>query len=230
MGPDGSVGGALVSAIVNKTARSSRRHWTVPARSKGEWIMRHFRISSQATALVAVGLLAAMTLLAESGGVSPQDVFSRFQEAIAKGDLATVIDCVPPLDRAEGAMGLLLGAVFATMDAKDPEAMQQDFDAALGKHWPSFLEPSEPSGEPRTPEEATMALRAEFAEVDVVALFSALSEVMAKHIGPQWPESFEVFSDELTDVKIDGDQATGKVSEEEVEFRRLEGRWYLVMN
>jgi len=184
----------------------------------------------------------APALAGETEGCdSPQAVFKAAQAAGAKKDFNTLAELVAPTERAMLAFGtdIAVGMFVEFYEGEKAAELKKKYQEIQKKY--KIKTEDEDEGEKlhvtqETPQEvidAHMRNRAEklYGHVDAVryvpdlmGILISLPEMAAQTFFPR---------EELSDLQIDGDHATGKAGEKSVSFIREGGRWYLtadVMN
>ena len=172
---------------------------------------------------------------------SPQAVFKAAQKAGAKKDFSALAKLVAPSEHAMLAFGTDMGVgMFVEFyeGEKAPE-LKKKYQQIQSKY--KIKTEKEDEGEKlqitqETPQEvidAHMRKRAKklYGHVDAVKYVPDLMAIMITM--PEMAEETFFPQEELSDLKIEGDHATGKAGEKSISFIREDGRWYLtadVMN
>jgi hypothetical protein len=174
-------------------------------------------------------------------GDSPQTVFKAAQAAGAKRDFSSLAKLVAPSERPMLAFGTDMGVgMFVEFyEGKKAAALKKNYQKIQKKYGikaPNDTEEEKLQITQETSKEvidAHMRKRAKklYGNVDAVkyvpelmALLLNMPEMADKSVFPQ---------EELSDLKVDGDRATGKAGKKDISFIREGGRWYLtadVMN
>jgi hypothetical protein len=134
----------------------------------------------------------------------------------------------------EDAMGEMTEAEKQEMAQKKAEAdaqveeMQGRYEAILEKHGLSgIMDADSELGADGDPEAALEG-------VDQVALLEDMMGFLESLPGEEGESAesapMDVPTGDLTDLAVDGDKATGMLGDEEVEFVKVDGRWYVSLN
>ncbi|HEX4953935.1 MAG TPA: hypothetical protein VF017_11145 [Thermoanaerobaculia bacterium] len=190
------------------------------------------------------------------GAESPEKVVERMRDAAEKEDLRELAACLAPEPRRELAMGMWLASTMMigmadamggmaigmgeemaeAMGAEEKAAQEQAaqakkeldaklaglklrYDALAKKHGLPALSDEEPQGDPE-------ALFAKVDAVEVTGDYFDLLKGIADATG-ETDTAPKVSADQLTDLVIDGDRASGRLGAEPIKFVKLEGRWYV---
>ncbi|MFC1713780.1 hypothetical protein ACFL6S_08935 [Candidatus Poribacteria bacterium] len=150
------------------------------------------------------------------GYASPEEASVAFQEAVKAEDWESVVACLTPESRDMSATILVVMAGFLAMDEQKSETVH----AILEKHGLDMEDESAAFD----PDEDTQSPAQVIKDRD-----GFIAEMM--EIGG---EDIEIVVGKLADLEIDEDTATGvwltdDEEEESVEFRRIDGRWYVHM-
>lgn len=173
---------------------------------------------------------AAMDL---EGGESPQDVFNRAKAAADKDDMRSFFRLISPDGRAQMGFAMVLAAktaigMKASMEGGSEADAQKGLDALLEKHGVKNF----PEGAPpvNLEDKAAVAALAQeiFAGVDVIDLIEDMQAYFRK-LGFQGGtmKLTKSIEGDLTDLKIEGDRATGMAGGKPGTFVKVNGRWYL---
>lgn len=166
---------------------------------------------------------------------SPEAVFKAAQEAGEKKDFNTLVKLVAPSERPMLAFGtdMAVGMFVEFYEGEDVEKLKKKYQTIQTKYKVTSAE--EDTSEKlqinnETPQEvidAHMLKRAKklYGHVDVVNYVPELMAIILEM--PEMADQPVFPKEELTDLNIDGDKATGKVGEDEIIFVREDGRWYL---
>ena len=169
------------------------------------------------------------------GGDSPQAVFEAAQTAGAKRDFCTLTKLVAPTERPMLAFGTDMGAgMFVEFYEGEKSAeLKKKYQEIQNKY--GVKTKDEDEGEKlqitqETPQEvidAHMHKRAKrlYGHVDVVKYVPDLMGILINM--PEMAEQSFFPQEKLTDLKIDGDLATGMAGEKSISFIHEGGRWYL---
>jgi hypothetical protein len=175
------------------------------------------------------------------GDDSPQAVFKVAQEAGAKKDFSALAKLVAPSERPMLAFGtdMAVGMFVEFYEGEKASELKKKYQEIQSKY--KIKTENEAEDEKLqitqdTPQEvidAHMRKRAEkkYGHVDVVKYVPDLMGIVINM--PEMAEQSFFPQGKLSDLKIDGDVATGKAGEKKMYFIREEGRWYLtadVMN
>ena len=169
------------------------------------------------------------------GGDSPQAVFKAAQQAGAKKDFGTLAKLVAPSERpmlafsTDMAVGMFV-EFYEGEKAEEYQKKYQDIQKNYGVKTEDEAEGHKLQITEETSQEvidAHIRKRAEklYGHVDVVKYVPDLMAIVVNM--PEMAEESFFPQEELSDLKIDGDLATGKAGEKEISFIREGGRWYL---
>lgn len=197
---------------------------------------------SHFTCAVLVSVLF-LTGCAESGGDSPEAAFSNFKSAVGNNDWKTATQQMTVESQDGLASMMLMVAPFSMMmDPENAEAKQKSFEALLAKHGieePKTDENAEnksADAAPQNPTDAGKDMKDMLANVkDKPALIGDLMAWVDKNSKGGDKMMVGIETSELKDVKIDGQKATGtlvmtkdgETSNEPIEFRQVDGKWYI---
>jgi hypothetical protein len=189
-----------------------------------------------------LSLLPAIVFAGETGGGdSPQAVFKAAQTAGAQKDFAALASLVAPSEQAMLAFGtdMAVGMFVEFYEGEKAEALKNKYQAIQEKY--EIRTEDEDEGEKLqitqdTPQEvidAHMRKRASrlYGRVDAVHYVPDLMGIIVNM--PEMAEQAFFPQEDLSELKIEGDEATGKAGDKEISFIREGGRWYLaadVMN
>ena len=164
---------------------------------------------------------------ASTGGKSPEDAFAKFKKATEKNDYKGAFNCLDASTQNGMAAGLVMMSGFMVMG--DDEAAKK-MEEVMKKHKLNDLEETEME-KFKDDQEGAM----EFLAAKIKNKSQFFEDVMkvaasAKNAG----DSSFAIKGELKDVKIDGDEATGKIAmeggkEEPINFVKVGGRWLIKM-
>jgi hypothetical protein len=133
---------------------------------------------------------------------------------------------------AEGMSGEELPAEEkAKLDAGRQEAaaktaeLTQRYEAVLDRHGVTAMMDDE-TPMPSDPAARTAELRRLFAKTDEIALLTDLMAIMEGMGEGSAPPAPVALGGEVTDYRIDGDRATAQSANGEIQFVRIDGRWY----
>lgn len=164
---------------------------------------------------------------ASTGGKSPEDAFAKFKKATEKNDYKGAFNCLDASTQNALAAGLVMMSGFMVMG--DDEAAKK-IEEVMKKHKLNDLDETEMEKFKDDQKAAT-----EFIAAKVKNKSQFFEDVMkvaasAKNAGGT---SFAI-KGELKDIKIDGDEATGKIvmegdREEPIKFVKVGGRWLIKM-
>lgn len=169
------------------------------------------------------------------GGDTPQAVFEAAQKAGANKDLGALAKLVAPSERAMLAFGtdMGVGMFIEFYEGEKAPELKKKYQEIQQKY--EIKTETEENEEPlqitsETPQEvidAHMRERAKklYGHVDVVSYVPELMAIMFSM--PEMADQPVFPHKELSDLKIDGDQATGTADDKELKFIREDGRWYL---
>jgi hypothetical protein len=143
---------------------------------------------------------------------SPEAVAARVTAVMLAEDYDELLPLILPRDRDLVTAALFLAAGFA--------ADKDELVALKKKHGLD-------TGRKLRMQESRDAMRASASEwlgdTDRNALFADLLVLLARHGGARIP------SGELSELKVEGDQASGTLGGKPVRFIRAEGRWYITI-
>ena len=190
--------------------------------------------------MLVLGLTTVLAVETE-GGDSPQAVFKAAQAAGAKKDFVTLTKLVAPSEHHMLVFGTDMGVgMFVEFyEGEKAEEMKKKYQKIQKQH--KIKTEEEDEGEKLqitqdTPQEVIdghMRKRAKrlYGHVDAVKCVPDLMGLVINM--PELAEQTFFPQEELTDLKIDGDHATGNADGKTISFIREGGRWYLtadVMN
>ncbi|MEM1245615.1 MAG: hypothetical protein AAGK22_04550 [Acidobacteriota bacterium] len=191
---------------------------------------RHHQL---AVLLCATALLAAFSGSALASD-SPQEVFRAAVDALENENYAGLVEAVAPSERTMMAFSLTIAVEMGVgfWEGAEAEAAQKSFAELKTKHGLDDSDDSGPEisiGSDTSQEEidAHMEQRAAalFEDVDVPTY---VAELVSFFLQTPMMEGESLLPDvELTDVQIDGDRATAKAGDADLEFLREAGRWYM---
>lgn len=169
------------------------------------------------------------------GNDSPQAVFKVAQAAGAKKDFSTLTKLVAPTERSLMAFGTDMAVSMFTEfyeGEKAPE-LKKKYQEIQNEY--GIKSKNEDEGEKLhitkdTPQEvidAHIRKRANklYGHVDAVKYVPDLMGIVISM--PEMADQSFFPKEELSDLKIDGDRATGKAGKKNISFLREGGRWYL---
>ncbi|MBN1782755.1 hypothetical protein JW948_16585 [bacterium] len=175
------------------------------------------------------------------GGDTPQAVFKAAQAAGAKKDFATLANLVGPSERAMLAFGTDMGVgMFVEFyEGEKSDELKKKYQKIQDKYGIKDIDEDDSEKlqvTEDTPQEvidAHIRKRAEkkFGKIDATKLVPDLMGLVAGM--PEMAEQTFFPQEKLTDLKIEGDKASGMSGEKKVMFIKEKGRWYLtadVMN
>lgn len=192
------------------------------------------RICRSSLAAFAGGLLLlTLPLAAQEGAESPEALLAAAQKAATAKDAKTIVRLVAPSERVMLAFTTDMGVEMMTEMWKGDSA--KNLGASYAELKTKYKVSGPPEGDtlelgPDTSQEeidAHIRKRAEkmYAGVDIVGYVGELMGlVMAM---PEMADRPLVPAGALSDVKIEGDRATGKVGDQTLQFVREGGRWFL---
>jgi hypothetical protein len=204
--------------------------------------------------VTAVVLVSALALTAdaapESGAPTPEALMETLAAAASKQDVAAVVACIAPRDRA--FLSFMLGMVSIEMTggmmaqmATAPDAPPtaelekklQEFDsgyrAILAKHGVERFDPST-EVDMADPLALSALAQSRLGEIDHAAFISDAIEFL-ENSGVTRPDSdqnpLHRFETEVKSVEIDGERARVEVInvERPIELIRIDERWYLLL-
>lgn len=169
------------------------------------------------------------------GGDSPQAVFKAAQAAGAKKDFSTLVKLVAPSEQPMLAFGtdMAVGMFAEFYEGEKADELKKKYEEVQKKY--KIKTGNEDEGEKlkiteETPQEvidAHMRKRAKrlYGHVDAVKYVPDLMGIVVNM--PEMADQSFFPQEALTDLKIDGDRATGKAGEKSISFIREGGHWYL---
>ena len=169
------------------------------------------------------------------GGDSPQAVFKAAQAAGAKKDFSTLVKLVAPTERAMLAFGtdMGLGMLVEFYEGEKADELKKKYQEIQKKY--KIKTENEDEGEKLQITEETsqevidahMRKRAKklYGHVDAVKYVPDLMGIVLNM--PEMAGQSFFPQEKLSDLKIDGDHATGKAGEKSISFIREGDRWYL---
>ena len=169
------------------------------------------------------------------GGDSPQAVFKAAQAAGAKKDFSKLAKLVAPTEQPMLAFGtdMAVGMFVEFYEGEKAADMKKKYQKIQNKY--KIKTKNEDKSEKlqitqETPQEvidAHMRKRAKrlYGHVDAVKYVPDLMGIMINM--PEMADQSFFPQEKLSDLKIDGDHATGKAGEKSISFIREGDRWYL---
>ena len=197
--------------------------------------------------VVLVGLtMAGCGEGAGGGGATPDATFEAMKKAAAKGDWTAMVAHTTPESQDVMIGGLTLMTQFASaLGGPDEAAKMKPVTELLTKHGVNvdIKDDAKPAFPPPSPEEAEKKQKEMMKKMtaNVKNKPACIGEVMAtleksgdKKIADS---NKEILDSKLSDVKIEGDVAKGKLTvtkdgkekTEDVEFKKINGKWYADM-
>lgn len=215
--------------------------------------MTHSTLSRIVLAAMFLLALSSGPALAgtDEGAESPQALIAKLRAASETEDFGRLAALLAPEARLEMAQGLWAGATFMVamsssmgeMAAQMGEAvggeteegkakaakakaeaeakfgaMKKRYDEVAKKHGMPTLDAAEEQGDP-----ASL-----FAKADLVALigdYGALLKSLADENGAK--KATRDIPETIENLKIEGDQATGKLGGGDISFVKIDGRWFI---
>lgn len=185
--------------------------------------------------MAVLASLAAGVTLAQGGAESPEALLTAAQEAAAHSDGTALTRLIAPSQLHLLALETDMAADMMSELSEDEETrtilgglakLRSDYGVrpdADGDQPPLEIGPDTPQEEIDAHVDARARRRYE--NVDLVGYVSEVTALLLstpKLAGqPLFPPG------EITDIQKDGDGATARVGEQEIELMREEGRWYL---
>lgn len=190
---------------------------------------------------------------AEAGGAeSPEALVKKARDLAEQEDFGGIVRLMVPAERPLMSFGMMMFAKMAPMfvgglselggemggeEAKDAMKKQMaDFEAAMNavleKHGladmdmskpPAALQGEDPMAIARWLDEQAPDLDHAAFVAEMIQAFASLGEETAGKA----TNKFKELGGELKDLQIDGDTATGTIGEDEMTFKKVDGRWYL---
>lgn len=210
--------------------------------------------TSRPLALVAV-MFIALAGCGDKGGAggstvegaeSPQALVQRAHTLAEADDFGGIVRLMAPDERPIMSFGMIMfakmvpafmggfGGLAGEEGKKEMEAKMAEFEkamnAVLEKHGLGDLEEEQPPAEAMgDPMDAVKWLEEKAPELDhaafvgdIIQTFGSLGEETAGKA----TNKFKELGGELKNLKVDGDKATGTIGDEEMDFKRIDGRWY----
>ena len=166
---------------------------------------------------------------------SPQTVFKAAQAAGIKKDFGALAKLVAPSEHAMLAFGtdMAVGMFVEFYEGEKADELGKKYQEIQSKY---KIKSGDEAEEEKlqitqdTPQEvidAHIRKRAKklYGHVDVVKYAPDLMSIIVNM--PEMAEQSFFPQEKLTDLKIDGDHATGKAGEKSISFIREDGHWYL---
>jgi len=181
------------------------------------------------------------------GGATPDATFEAMKKAAAKGDWTAMVSHTTPESQDMMIGGLTFMTQFASALGGPAEAAKmKPVSEVLTKHGVNLdmkLDDAKPTFPPPGPEEAEKKQKEVMKKMtaNVKNKPACIGEVMAaleKSGDKKAADSAkEILDSKLSDVKIEGDVAKGKMTvtkdgkekTEDVEFKKINGKWYADM-
>ena len=198
----------------------------------------------RSSVVAAIALLSVLpTQAAElAGGATPDEVFERMRSAAADANYREMASCITPQGRAEiGVMMFLvagMSSAFTQMgeemaaemaEASDSEVPQPPEGEDLNKKLAALLDRhglDQKTLEAAGPSTGTLPKQLESPEF-FVDILSFIDEIPGEEGAA---EQFQIPDGDLSGLSIDGEQASARFGEEQIDFVKLDGRWYLQPN
>ncbi len=167
---------------------------------------------------------------AELGAASPEAVVERISRAAENRDLFELAATIEPQGAREMAEGLTfimaLTVAFSAMSDGEAVAEQRmaQLEAIVTRHGLPGMDEEGPADR--------ASLQEALADVDHLSLAALIADLgefmqtMAEGDEEINSEFLPPFDGELVDLRIDGDSASGRIGEEDIEFVRIDGRWF----
>jgi len=200
-------------------------------------VQRDTRIVTSLLVLCLIGFGMIPVLAGEpEGGDSPKAVFKAAQEAGSKRDFVALAKLVAPSERPMMAFGTDMGVgMFVEFyEGEKADALKKKYQKIQDKYKIKIGEEEEEGEKFKmtqdTPQEEIdehMRKRALkfYGHVDVVHYVPELMGIVLNM--PEMAEQEFFPYDKLTNLKINGDKASGTAGDEKIDFLREGGRWYL---
>jgi hypothetical protein len=173
------------------------------------------------------------------GAESPQALVARMQQAARDADLREFAACLTRDFLADTIEDMtLLTAMAVAFSVMDEDLDETEAAAAVEEKLAGLDEILTRYGLPAASDEDAIEGESELetilAGMDHAAMAELLAELVdvLQNLGDDDDSSSEflpVFEGELTDLTIDGDQATATISDMPIEFTRVDGRWFASM-
>ena len=191
----------------------------------------HQRPFLAVAALIAfASLLPGRAARAAEGAESVEALMKLMDTAAKSGDAGQVLALIHPDDRPLYGFGMIMAGSFAPMaymnDEKKADAATQEWDALLAKHKIDMKASDAPMAQ--DPAEIKMRARALFKSTDLKAFVNDAGTFVKKHAGSEGKgQAIPGPTGALVDLKVDGDNAIGKIDGKEQKFSKVDGRWYI---
>jgi hypothetical protein len=173
----------------------------------------------------------APTALVIGGGTSPQDVFDRARIAAGEENVAGLLRLLAPDAQAELCLMMYVGTRMMIAMSEGQNAARE-LRAIMQKHGAREPDPSSPAPDFNDREARRAAARELFTGVDFPGFFEDLQKLAEKlgSTGGGMRLQKNSIGGQLTDLRIDGDHATGRVGDRVHAFVRVDGRWYVELD
>ena len=172
---------------------------------------------------------------ANDGYDSPEKVFLAAQEAGANKDFGSLAKLVAPSEQAMLAFGtdMAVGMFAEFYEGEKAEELKKKYEEIQNKY--KINSENEAEGETlqitqETPQEVIdehirKRAKNKYGNVDVVKYVPDLMEIVINM--PEMAEQSFFPQEDLKDLKIEGDIATGKAGDKNISFIHENGSWYL---
>jgi len=169
------------------------------------------------------------------GSDSPLKVFKAAQAAGAKKDFSTLAKLVAPSEHSMLAFGtdMAVGMFAEFYEGEKADEMKKKYQEIQSKY--KIITENEAEDEKlqitqETPQEVIDAhirkrAKKKYGHVDAAKYVPDLMDIIINM--PEMAEQSFFPQEDLSDLRIDGDVATGKAAERNISFIREGGRWYL---
>ena len=199
-------------------------------------------IGTVTVVLVTLTCFASGLASTELGGSSPEEVFNRMRTAASEADYESMAGCISPEGRAGISVMMFLAAGMSAAFSQMGEEMAAEMAEAADAEPPQNAQ-----GEDLTAKLEALLARHGLDQAALEAAGPASGELPEQVESPEFfadimtfvdeipgedgaAEQFQIPEGELTDVTIEGNQATAKLGDTPIEFVRIDGRWYLEPN
>ncbi|HGY90314.1 MAG TPA: hypothetical protein ENK43_03975 [Planctomycetes bacterium] len=211
--------------------------------------MHRFNASFVVLALVAgltvsCGSSSPQANSSMQGGASPQAVVDGIKKAAAENDIGGVVSCFVPEDRPLMSFGMLMvgDMVVGMMELSQEEEAGQfrtQLSAILKRHGLPDLQDQEEMSKlvnnSMAPEDSSALARKLVGDIDHAAFCKDMQGFLDSiPNGDGSTHEFTLDVDEkklrLSHLVVDGTRARGKLGDQDVEFVKIDGGWFLHMD
>lgn len=171
--------------------------------------------------LLALVVAAGCGQASAEGGHSPEHVAKILTESVQEYRFDDAVNVIVPEDRGLLVLGLVFVGGFMTLGDKDAAAEYEEMIEGFGVHKDGIRDAI---GNMKDPEKARPAAEAALEGVDREKLAAKVGAFMKRHAKDG--KNPMKMGGKLTELSIDGDNATGRLGSKPIAFRRIDGRWY----